>query len=177
MDRINNLSVDMNDEFNKAAVGFEFDGARYHYWIVRDVGGKTNGQWRIELNYFFVCGVLKYEDFGTVFKNPPLDVKHRGEGWFRTIKLTSNKGMGKKLFDATWLEAQKLIPAAIEALGQKQAQEEDARKQRMRVLAMEERAERLYETLKRAYESGRLTPDRTLDRAAKALLSEIDAAS
>lgn len=84
------LSGRMGD---KLGLECKYDGARFHVWVDK----KT----------------LKPEDGAVLYKNPTLEVKYRGPGYFSTRQLELTGEIGRTILPAMLEAAPKLLPALL----------------------------------------------------------------
>ncbi len=113
--QVSNVRMNIQETGGRASLSCEANGLRYHVWIV-DIPAK-----QIEKETGWVERVFTYHDYGTVYCNPPENLKFTDKGHFTTRKLKSNIGIGKQVFEAMLeryddaLEAAKIVYAEEEA--------------------------------------------------------------
>jgi hypothetical protein len=121
----------MGDLISVAGTGR--DGNRYHVWINHD---------------------LSIPDYSahefTLYKNPPLSVPFRGEGYFRTRHLDARAAVNRQLVDELIETAEKnrLVAQADERLAYKQLEEKREQDRRYREYLKQQAGPSLYAALK-----------------------------
>jgi hypothetical protein len=109
------------------------DGNRYHIWINHDLS------------------IPDYSEHEFVlYKNPPLSVKFRGEGWFRTRQLDAANAVNIQLVGELIEAAKKnnLVRQADERLDASNHAEENERDRRYREYLKQQAGPSLYAALK-----------------------------